>query len=278
MVTRCAVLLVGLLGSACASTPLPPRAVSLNRDGAAALAAGDLPTAEARFALAIEYSPRFTEAWVNLGLVELRRGNLQLAYKDFDKARSLNPDLPAPHHALGLLADERGLVEDAERNYRMALKVDPGFTPARANLGRLLFARGAFDEAREQYKRLTEVAPEVLEGWLGQVESLVRLGREDEADEVVGRARARFGDAPELVLLVGRQLLRRRMFDEAEATLAPLTEDVDASRQRAAWDWIAVARLARSDRQGAIAAAHEALLRDRADPVAAYVLRAGLPK
>ena len=85
--------LVGLAG--CASVPpLPPKALELNRDGAAALAAGDLATAEARLALAIEYNPRFTEAWVNLGFVELRRGNLDRAQQDFGKARDLNPDLP----------------------------------------------------------------------------------------------------------------------------------------------------------------------------------------
>src|SRR6476659_10145728 len=71
-------------GVGCASVPpLPPRAIELNRHGAAALAAGDLSAAEARLSVAIEYSPRFTEAWVNLGDVELRRGNLQRARKHF---------------------------------------------------------------------------------------------------------------------------------------------------------------------------------------------------
>ena len=59
-------------GSGCAaSAPLPPKAVDLNREGAAALAAGDLEVAEARLALALEFHPRFTEAWVNLGLLEM---------------------------------------------------------------------------------------------------------------------------------------------------------------------------------------------------------------
>ena len=106
LVRLACVILFLFAGTACASVPpLPPKALELNRDGAAALAAGDLSTAEARLAVAIEFSPRFTEAWVNLGYVELRRGNLDRAHKDFSKARDLNPDLPAPHHALGLLAD-----------------------------------------------------------------------------------------------------------------------------------------------------------------------------
>src|SRR5687768_825498 len=132
---RCYLLAFALAVTGCASIPpLPPKALELNRDGAAALAAGDLATAEARFAVAIEYSPRFTEAWVNLGYVELRRGNLERARKHFVKARDLNPDLPAPHHALGLLADRRDIAKEAEGHYRQALKVDPGFVPARVNL------------------------------------------------------------------------------------------------------------------------------------------------
>src|SRR4030081_836953 len=84
---------------------LPAKAIDLNRDGALALASGDLEKAEARIALALEYNPRFTEAWVNLGIIELDRGNFDRAHRAFIKARDLNPDLPAPHHALGLLAD-----------------------------------------------------------------------------------------------------------------------------------------------------------------------------
>jgi Tfp pilus assembly protein PilF len=264
--------LVCLFAIGCANVPpLPPKALELNQTGAAALAAGDLATAEARLEVALEYSPRFTEAWVNLGLVELRRGDLARARKDFVKARDLNPDLPAPHHALGLLADDRDLGKEAEAHYRQALKVDPGFVPSRANLARRLFARGAFEDAREQFLRLTQVAPEALGGYLGLAECLLRLGRDEDADGVLGRARLRFGDVPELQMLVARQLLRRDAFAEAESILAPLTDDADRARASAAWAWIAVARLARRDRAGAHAAAREALALDHDNAVAARV-------
>jgi tetratricopeptide (TPR) repeat protein len=266
-------LLAAVMG--CSTVPpLPPKAVELNRDGAAALAAGDLATAEARRSVAIEYSPRFTEAWVNLGYVELRRGNLELAQKHFKKARSLNPDLPAPHHALGLLADRRDRQKEAEGFYRAALKVDPGFVPSRVNLARRLFQRGAFEESREQFLKLTQVEPDAPAGYLGLAECLLRLDREPEADGVIERARTRFGDTPELLVLVARQLLRRGANAEAEEILAPLTEDPDRSRAASAWSWTGVARLARSDRQGAQAAAREALAFDANDGVARSVLDA----
>ncbi len=269
-----AAALVFAFGAAACSTsaPLPPRAAQLNRDGALALASGDLATAGARLALAIEYSPRFVEAYVNLGLVELRRGNLDLAYAHFKKARDLNPDLPAPHHALGLLFDQRDLGKDAEEHYRMAFKVDPGFAAARANLGRRLYQRGAFDDAREQFLRLTEIDASDASSWTGLVESLLRLGREGEADDALGRAREKLGDRAELVLLVARQMLRRGAFEDAEAVLAPLTADPDHARQGAAWGFIGVARAGRGDCASARQAAREALLVDRTDPVAAIVV------
>jgi tetratricopeptide (TPR) repeat protein len=271
-----ALALSGLLGLALlackAPVPLPPQAVELNRLGAVAFSAGDTETAEVRFALAIEYHPCFTEAWVNLGLVEMSRGNFVLAKKDFEKARDLNENMPAPHHALGLLADRKGLGPIAEHHYKAALKVDPGFAPARANLGRLYFQRGAYDDAREQYERLTEVAPEAIEGWTGLTESFLRLSREDDADAALGRARARLGDVPELVFLVARQLLRRGAFERAEETLAPLTGYADARRQCAAWAWIAIARLGEGKPAGAVLAANEALLADADDPLARYAM------
>jgi tetratricopeptide (TPR) repeat protein len=257
-------------------TPLPPKAVELNELGARAFSLGDLETAQVRFALAIEYHLRFTEAWVNLGLVELDRGNFVKAKKDFEKARDLNRDLPAPHHALGLLADRLGQAQVAANHYRAALKVDPGFAPARANLGRLEFRLGEFDEAREQFERLTEVAPDSTEGWVGLTECLLRLGREDQADHALATARARLGDGPELVMLVARQFLRRGAFEAAEEALAPLTGHADSHRQAAAWSWIAVARLGEGRLDEAVQAASEALVLDRDETLQNHVMSVAL--
>ena len=182
----CLVMAAALLASACAhEAPLPPKAVLLNTAGAQALARGDLESAEASLSVAIEYSPRFVEAWVNLGYVELRRGSFDQARRDFLEARALNRDLPAPHHALGVLAEAQGKGPDAESSYRDALRVDPGFAPSRSNLARRLFGRGQYENAREQFQRLREVAPGAAEGWAGEAESLLRLDREAEADAVV---------------------------------------------------------------------------------------------
>ena len=229
--------------------------------------------AEARLSVALEYSPRFVEAWVNLGYVELGRGNFEQARRDFLRARDINQDIPAPHHALGLLADRQGHGEEAEAHYRAALKVDPGFVPARANLGRELFARRQYENAREQFERLVEVAPNRIDGWEGEAETLRQLGRGAEVEDLVARARDILGDSPALTLLLARERLDRGDWAEAEALLAPILGGTDRARAGSAWSWIAVARIGRGDAAGASDAAHAALAIDRDDAVARYALR-----
>lgn len=258
------------------AAPLPVKAIVYNRDGVLALSRGDLATAEARIALALEYSPRFTEAWVNLGLVELERGNFERAGHDFLRARDLNPDLPAPHHALGVLADWQGRSGAAESHYRAALKVDPGFAPARINLARRLFERGALEEAREQFLRLTQVAPDFVEGWAGLCESLLRLERVEQAEDVLRDAVARFGATPRLAIIEARLLLQRSAFADAEEKLEPLLDGPDRAQAAEAFAWIAVARLGEGDRVAALEAARRALALDSTLGVARFALRSAI--
>jgi Flp pilus assembly protein TadD len=262
-----------LAASSCAGTvPLPRRAVELNAEGARMLALGQLSAAEASLSVALEYSPRFVEAWVNLGYVELRRGNFEQARRDFVRARDINPDLPAPHHALGVVADKEGRGPESENHYRAALAVDPGFAPARANLARRLFARGQYENAREQFERLEQVAPGAPEGWAGHAEALLELGRTAEAEAVVDQGRAHAGDAPALMLIVGRGLLARAEWEDAEAVLARIVGGPDRALAGAAWAWLAVGRVARGEVAAGLGAAQAALAIDREDAVALYAV------
>ncbi|HEX4516617.1 MAG TPA: tetratricopeptide repeat protein [Polyangiaceae bacterium] len=266
----CAAVLV----TGCASTaPLAPKAIALNDQGAKALQADDLEHAEAELGLALEYNPRFTEAWVNLGLVEMRLGRFEKAHHHFRKAIELNPDLPAPFHGRGLLEERMGETEKAEKSYREALKVDPGFGPARVNLGRILFARRDYDGAREQFLRLTEVAPGVVEGWSGLVEAMLRLHREHEADALLDTAREKLGERPVLALLVARRLLREGDASSAVAALDPITRDGNPKIQAAAFAWLAVARAVQGDVEASHSAAHKALELDPNNDVALYATK-----
>ncbi len=267
-------LLVGCLGCH-RSVPLPPQALELNRSGVDALTQGNLEAADTRFSLALEYSPRFVEALTNLGLVEVQRGNFERAEELLDRARDVNPDVAQPHHGLGVLAERRGQPEQAMDHYRDALEVDPGFAPARANLGRLYFKDNQLEQARIEFSKLVEAAPLDPLGHSGLIESLLRLGRIDEADKLLDRARQELPESGELEILACRRLLRRGNTTEAAGRLARLAIRRDDLGVRAL-GWLATAELARGRPSHAVKTARRALALNRDDPVAVYALAMAL--
>ena len=268
-------LLLAVLAGCSAGAPLPPAAATLNAAGVEALAHGDLETADARLSLALEYSPRFVEALVNLGLVELERGNFTRARLLFERARRTNPDMAQPHHALGVLAERERRPDRASAHYYEALRVDPGFAPARDNLARVLFAGGLVEEALVQYQRLVELVPDEPRAAAGLVETLVRLRRFDEADRRLESARKKSPETPELVLLEARRALREGRVTAALDALAPLVERHDELGARAL-GFLAMAELAQQKPEQAAVAARRALALVPEDAVATYALALAL--
>ncbi|MBK7584913.1 MAG: tetratricopeptide repeat protein [Myxococcales bacterium] len=273
LVVSLGLMLIGCKGAA----PLPPKALELNRAGVEALETGDLETADARFALALEYNPRFVEALVNMGLVELQRGNFRRARQLLGRARRMNPDVAQPHHGLGVLAEREQRPDLAAKHYDEALRVDPGFAPARANLARLFFEAGNYEHARVQFKRLTEVAPEEPSGYVGLAETLLHLGRQAEAEAAVEVGVKRFPDSAALSILAARGMLRRGQIDAAVELLTPIARSRD-DLAVSALGWLATAELARGRIRHAIGAAKRALALDPRDSVSVYVMAAALRK
>jgi Tfp pilus assembly protein PilF len=265
------IFLLLILGGCASATPLPPRALELNRLGAEALEEGDLATAEARLALALEFHPRFVEAMVNLGLVELSRGNHERARAFFLRARNLNEHLPHPHHGLGVLAHRQLRLQDADAHYREALRVDPAFLPSRANLGRLLFDAGALEEARVQFARLAEASPHDGRGHGGLVEALLRLGRREDAELALRRGIELAPQAPQLRLLLARRALEGGDVDSARSELLRLTSERHDALP-SAHAWLALAELLRGDLAAAQRQATRALDLDQHEPVATFAM------
>ncbi len=263
---------------ACASSPpLPPKALALNQAGVAALTAGDLETADARFSLALEYNPNFVDALTNQGLVELQRGNFERARQLFTRARRLNPDVAQPHHALGVLEEREHRPDLASRNYYEALRVDPGFPPSRSNLAHLLYDGGLYEDALTQFKRLVEVSPEDPKAQAGLVATLLHLERVAEASAVLEAALLATGDDPDLIVLEARLDIRRGAFDTAIARLLPLASG-RTDGAVSALSWLSAAELARGRTREAVGAAERALALAPDDALASFALAVSLKK
>jgi Flp pilus assembly protein TadD len=257
------------------SAPLPPKALELNQSGVAALAAGDLETADARFSLALEYNPSFVDALTNQGLVELQRGNFTRARQLLTRARHLNPDVAQPHHALGVLEERERRPDLASQDYYEALRVDPGFAPSRSNLAHLLYDGGLYEDALTQFKRLVEVSPDDPKAHAGLAATLLHLERVDEAASEVDGALIASPNDPDLIVLAARLEIRRGECDAAITRLLPLAvgrTDTAVS----ALSWMSAAQLARGHLREAVGSAEKALALAPEDALANYSLALAL--
>jgi predicted CXXCH cytochrome family protein len=121
-------------------------------------------------------------------LPEAARKPRARALEEWLAAERLNADTPEAHLNLGLMALARGELELAESEYRTALRLDRAFVPAAVNLADLLRERSKEDDALQVLIEALRVAPRqaALHHALGL--ALVRAGRREEALASLGRA------------------------------------------------------------------------------------------
>jgi Flp pilus assembly protein TadD len=82
------------------------------------------------------------------------------ATKELVAAEMVDADRPEAHLNLGLLDLRRGQMPEAEAEYRTALHLEPGFVPAMVNLADLERLRGVDQEGAELLKKAMTIEPD----------------------------------------------------------------------------------------------------------------------
>lgn len=175
-------------------TDLEALALYYSNRGAELLRDGDVAAAAGSLEIAVTLVPELAQAWVNLGVVRRRLGNLRGAEEAYVRAIDLeHGNLPAYHNlmtlqrlqgrknaagetielldrrhnknpftylTLGDLSLEEGRLEEAERFYRRALRLARYEAETHAALGGWALAAGKVDKARVWLERAREIDPE----------------------------------------------------------------------------------------------------------------------
>jgi tetratricopeptide (TPR) repeat protein len=81
------------------------------------------------------------------------------AYQELVAGEMIDADRPETHLNLGLIKMRRSQIDDAEAEYRTALRLDPKFVPAMANLADLYRARGNDKEGVELLRAAISIEP-----------------------------------------------------------------------------------------------------------------------
>ena len=98
---------------------------------------GDLGLAYQAFKIATTVDPNHAESFTNLGVLELRKGNVELARSNFGTAQRIAPHLYEPLYNGALLAFKLGEFEKAHALASESGKVYPGHSDTQELLAQL---------------------------------------------------------------------------------------------------------------------------------------------
>jgi tetratricopeptide repeat protein 8 len=94
--------------------------------GQIAIGIGDPSLAYQAFKIAVSVDSNHAESYCNLGVLDLRKQDLDSAQSMFQTSNNLAPFLYEPSYNAALLAYKRGNLESAYDNVKQALSVYPG--------------------------------------------------------------------------------------------------------------------------------------------------------
>ena len=182
-------------------------ALRLAYEGAAALAAGDLEAAEARFRELSEREPDLPGGWLGLAEIRERRGDLVGALDLVRRARSKDSDDPAAAFFAGRLLARMGSTEEALAALEVARRLAPAAPEGHLLAALLLRDAGRLEEGLEVLREALATdaaAPELAEELSFQ---LLASGESREAAAVARKAIERHPERGALAVALGLALV-----------------------------------------------------------------------
>lgn len=139
--------------------------MQLMQQGAGAMHRGDTAEAERYFTQATVKAPQLADAFLGLGLAELRAGKAEAAKQSLTKAVRLNPKLDGAHMFLGIAKYQMNDAAAASADLREEIRLQPKNVEALTWLGIIELGAGHPDEAAaplDQAAALTPNDPNIL--------------------------------------------------------------------------------------------------------------------
>jgi tetratricopeptide (TPR) repeat protein len=129
------------------------------RAGSDAMRKGELTAAADAFTRCTALSPRFAEAWLNLGLARFQQGQLDLAVQALEKSRSLKPSLRGANLFLGIAQHRLDNQAAAVAALQRETVLSPDNPDAFMWLGIVQLAMGKAAEAIPALDKASQLSP-----------------------------------------------------------------------------------------------------------------------
>jgi protein O-GlcNAc transferase len=217
--------------------PPAPRFLPLWQQAARLQAAGDLDGALGVLQTLTRKDKKNPDAWVLLGVVQERRGELDAGAKAYRQALRLAPRYAPVYGNLAGLRYRQGDPAEAIRLLQQALALDPELPGQRLRLGQYLLEAGQAAAAEPHLRQALSSA-----GAAGHTLLALALQRQDRLEEAEAQHRqacAAPGAGPAAWLNLGQVLLDRQAYEEALAALerarqlAPAAPEIALQRAKA---------------------------------------------
>ncbi|MBN1209842.1 MAG: tetratricopeptide repeat protein [Myxococcaceae bacterium] len=210
-----------LASVACLSTPAPHERALLNNELCVQqLNIDDLERAEVYCDLGLEFSPHYSDLWVNKGLIRLKQGRNDDAKDFFIKALRLNQEQAQAYQNLGFIYLQEGAYGKAHDNFQRALKVNPDYLEARYNLALAYTKMEKFEQARKEFRTILAVNPNIADAYHSLGSISYTEGKFEQAAEDMAKAVQLSPEVPTFWHDYGATLMELSRFAEAKDAFA----------------------------------------------------------
>jgi len=184
-------------------------------EGQQALGDNRLADAERAFRQVLAMDPENAGAYVNLGVVAMRRKQWAVALRNLEQGERLAPGVPGVRLNIGLTYYAEGKYEAATGAFESVIRDDPASAQAHYLLGMCYFFRGLYAGTVEQFEPLWNAQSDNL-GYLYVLAVAADETGQHETEERAARRLFEVGaNTPLLHLLMGKADLHRFKDDEA---------------------------------------------------------------
>jgi tetratricopeptide (TPR) repeat protein len=116
-------------------------------------------------------------------------GDAAGAEREFLAIARAQPDYARAHFSLGAIFDQQGKHAEALREYEAAVRYAPNLPDARLRLANDLRLARQLEPAFAQYDAAVRLDPKLADGWIGGTQTLIALGRREQARDWITRGR-----------------------------------------------------------------------------------------
>lgn len=176
---------------------------------------GRIDEARSQYQEVLRIAPDY-EATVrtNLGVIAAQQESWTEAIRQFKEALSLDPAQPNALVGMGPACLAAGRIDEAIVAFRRALSFGAGPEPAlRRSLAMAYLEAGLTEDARREAQAALRLAPADVANVLAAAHVAAALGRRDEAEELIARARRAAPGAPAVAADIDR--IRRQLAESA---------------------------------------------------------------